>query len=223
MTNNIVWIDLETGGFNSAKIKLPEPILMPNGKKIESISGSQYYPILEIGIIITDNNLNIIDQYQSEIRQSRLALKNMNEWCIEQHGKTGLMKRSLESDKSIERVEAECLSFLSKNGFSEKTPMAGSSIHFDHDFISQQMEKLSAKFTHQHIDVTSLHNFYKVKYPDLANKVRELKSNVSHLVIDDIKDSIEIAKIYSLITDREELSLEDLLKNKNKNKNNKPM
>ena len=73
---------------------------------------------------------------------------------------------------------------------------------------------LSSKFSHQHIDVTSLHNLYKVKHPEFAEQVRELKSNVSHLVIDDIKDSIQIAKIYSSIAKKEDLSLEDLLKNK---------
>ena len=215
--SNIVWIDLETGGVNDAKIKIPEPILMPNGKKIEHVSGSQYYPILEIGIIITDNNLNIIDQYQAEIQQSKLMLRNMNDWCINQHEKTGLTDRCLNSNKTLEQVELECLSFLNKHGFSKRTPMAGSSIHFDHEFITHQMGDLSSKFSHQHIDVTSLHNLYKVKYPELAEQVRELKSNVSHLVIDDIKDSIQIAKIYSSITKKEDLSLEDLLKNKIKN------
>ena len=214
--SNIVWIDLETGGVNNMKIELPEPIFMPNGKKIDHIAGSQYYPILEIGIIITDNDLNIISEYQAEIKQSKLMLRNMNDWCIKQHAETGLTERSLHSKKSLEQVEMECVSFLNKNGFSKRTPMAGSSIHFDHEFITHQMGDLSSKFSHQHIDVTSLHNLYKEKYPELAEKVRDLKSNVSHLVIDDIKDSIEIAKIYSSIAKKEDLTLEDLLTNKAK-------
>ena len=99
--SNIVWIDLETGGVNDDKIKLKNPIVMQNGKKIEHISGSQYYPILEIGIIVTDNDLNVIDQYQAEIKQSKLALEQMNDWCIAQHEKTGLTQRSLNSTKTI--------------------------------------------------------------------------------------------------------------------------
>ena len=39
--NKIVWIDLETGGLNTEVVKLDEPIILPNGRKIEHVSGSQ--------------------------------------------------------------------------------------------------------------------------------------------------------------------------------------
>lgn len=177
---------------------------------------------MEIGIIITDNKLNVLSEYQAEIKQSNLALKNMSEWCIDQHGKTGLTQRSLNSTKTMEQVQQECIDFLNENGISERKPMAGSSIHFDQEFITHQMPELASKFTHQHIDVTSLHNLFKEEYPELAQKVRDLKSNVTHLVIDDIKDSIKIAEIYSSIAQKEELSIEELLTNKVKKNKNKP-
>lgn len=218
--SKIIWIDLETGGVNDDRIELENPILMPNGKKIEHISGSQYYPILEIGIIVTDNDLNVIDQYQAEIKNSKHSLNKMNQWCVDQHKSTGLTQRSLNSTKTITQVESECIDFLNKHGLPKRVPMAGSSIHFDHEFITHQMHELSKKFSHQHIDVTSFHNLYKDKHPDIAEQVRELKSNVSHLVIDDIKDSIKIAKLYSSLIKKEEYSIEDLLNNKTKK--NKP-
>jgi oligoribonuclease len=212
--SKIVWIDLETGGVNDDRIKIENPILMPNGKKIEHIAGSQYYPILEIGIIITDNDLNVLDQYQSEIKNTKQSINKMNQWCIDQHNKTGLTQRSLNSNKTIEQVESECIDFLAKQGLPKRVPMAGSSIHFDHEFITHQMSALSSKFSHQHIDVTSLHNLYKNKHPKIAEQVIDLKSNVTHLVIDDIKDSIQIAKLYSSLIKKEEYTVEELLTNK---------
>ena len=214
--SNIVWIDLETGGLNDDKIKLDEPIQMPNGRVIEHISGSQYHSILEIGIVITDNDLNPLAEYQAEIKQSKLAMKKMDKWSIEQHAKTGLTQRCLDSNKTLEQVEQECIDFLNENGISERTPMAGSSIHFDHEFIIHQMPNLASKFSHQHIDVTSLHNLYKYKYPEIAQQVKDLKSNVTHLVIDDIKDSIKIADLYSALIPKEELTIKDVLLNKSK-------
>ena len=210
--NKIVWIDLETGGLNTEVVKLDEPIILPNGRKIEHVSGSQYHPILEIGIVITDNDLNIIDTYQAEIKNSRRVLEKMDAWCIEQHNKTGLTKRSLNSEKTIEQVTQEAVEFLNKHDLPKRIPMAGSSIHFDHEFIRQQMPELDSKFSHQHIDVTSLHNLYKVRFPEVAEKVRALKSETTHLVIDDIKDSIKIAKMYSDLMPK--YTVEELLENK---------
>lgn len=214
--NKIVWIDLETGGLNDEVINLEEPIILPNGRKIEHVSGSQYYPILEIGIVITDNDLNILDTYQAEIKNNKRVLDKMDAWCMDQHNKTGLIQKSLKSEKTIEQVTKEAVDFLNKHDLPKRVPMAGSSIHFDHEFIRQQMPELNSKFSHQHIDVTSLYKLYQTKYPEVTKTITEMRKQTTHLVIDDIKDSIKIAKMYSDLMPK--YTVEDLLQNKMNNK-----
>ena len=116
--NKIVWIDLETGGLNDEVINLEEPIILPNGRKIEHVSGSQYYPILEIGIVITDNDLNILDTYQAEIKNNKRVLDKMDAWCMDQHNKTGLIQKSLKSEKTIEQSPSPSKKAISRESAS---------------------------------------------------------------------------------------------------------
>jgi oligoribonuclease len=44
--------------------------------------------LLEFASIITDDNLNIVShEFEIVINQPDSILMNMNEWCLEQHGK----------------------------------------------------------------------------------------------------------------------------------------
>ena len=64
---NLIWLDLEMTGL--------EP---------------DVDVILEIASIITDSQLNILAQGPVfAIHQSDEVLDNMNEWCVEHHGKSG--------------------------------------------------------------------------------------------------------------------------------------
>lgn len=62
--DNLVWVDLEMTGLEIEKDQ-----------------------ILEIACIVTDSELNILAEGPDIIiHQSDETLKNMNNWCIQQHG-----------------------------------------------------------------------------------------------------------------------------------------
>lgn len=72
--------------------------------------------IIEICCIITDGDLNIIDEagYESVIHCDKKIMDAMNEWCIDHHGSSGLTQKVLDSTKTTEQVEEELLAYLRK-------------------------------------------------------------------------------------------------------------
>jgi oligoribonuclease len=65
-----------------------------------------------VAVIITDKNLNIISQMRLPgndmiIHVEKSKLDGMNEWCVNQHGKTGLTQQVLDSKFTINEAETE--------------------------------------------------------------------------------------------------------------------
>ena len=62
--------------------------------------------ILEVAMIITDENLNILEEsVNMVVHQTKKTLDSMDEWCRDTHGKSGLTKDSLESKITISEIE----------------------------------------------------------------------------------------------------------------------
>ncbi|EFC35332.1 predicted protein [Naegleria gruberi] len=93
--------------------------------------------ILEIAVIITDGNLNIIAQLDSLIvHQSDSVLDNMNDWCKQHHGDSGLTAAVRKSTLSIQQVEDTVLDFVKHYVASERlAPLAGNSVYCDRLFM----------------------------------------------------------------------------------------
>ena len=103
---NLIWIDLEMTGL------IPETDV-----------------IIEIATVVTDANLNVIDEGPAlAIHQKRELINGMDEWNTKQHHISGLVKRVEESSISVSKAETLTIEFLSKYVDPGASPMCGNSI-----------------------------------------------------------------------------------------------
>lgn len=167
--NKFFFIDLETTGLDSRECK-----------------------ILEVAAIITDNKLNIIEEYSAPIKVPDAALAAMDDWCRTTHTQSRLLEDI--KDVGIDLDEAEkALQRMKRKHFPVTKPsIAGSSVHFDKRFIDDHMKAFSKELSHRIIDVSTfmgaLDNYYGFKLP--------LQPEPAHRALADIKQSILYLKAY---------------------------
>ncbi|MAY40698.1 MULTISPECIES: oligoribonuclease [unclassified Neptuniibacter] len=168
---NLVWIDLEMTGLEPKKDV-----------------------IIEIATIVTDSDLNILAEGPMlAIHQSDELLDGMDEWCTNQHGKSGLTQRVKESSITDAQAEQETIEFLKQYVEPGVSPMCGNSIGQDRRFLDKYMPELERFFHYRNLDVSSLKELAKRWKPEVAAGV--VKKG-SHLAMDDIRDSIDELKYY---------------------------
>ncbi|GAA6010228.1 hypothetical protein JCM10207_005676 [Rhodosporidiobolus poonsookiae] len=183
---NLLWIDCEMTGLN--------PYLRPKELK----EGEDFLPdrILEIACIATDKNLNMLDDgIEYIVKTEKDVLDRMNEWCINQHGKTGLTQACIDSKYTMEEVDDFVAAYVSKH-FPASTPalLAGNSVHADRAFINKDLPKLASKLHYRILDVSSIKEIGRRWYPSLGWQSK--KDEAEHRALSDIKASIAELKYY---------------------------
>ena len=168
---NLIWLDLEMTGLE------PETDV-----------------ILEIASVVTDSQLNILAKGPVfAIHQSDDVLNNMNPWCIEHHGQSGLTQRCRESNVDLSQATAETIKFVEQYVPKGKSPMCGNSIGQDRRFINKYMPDFEDYFHYRNLDVSTVKELARRWKPEVLDKV--VKTG-AHLALDDILESIEELKVY---------------------------
>ena len=168
---NLIWIDLEMTGL------IPETDV-----------------IIEIATVVTDANLNVIDEGPSlAIYQKKELINGMDEWNTNQHNNSGLVKRVEESSILVSKAETLTLEFLSKYVDPGVSPMCGNSICQDRRFLYNYMPNLEKFFHYRHIDVSTLKELAIRWKPEIISS--NFKKS-RHLALSDIYDSIDELKYY---------------------------
>jgi oligoribonuclease len=111
----------------------------------------------------------------------------MNEWCINQHGKTGLTQRVRESQLSEREAEQQTIAFIADYVDQGASPMCGNSIGQDRRFLHRYMPELEAYFHYRNLDVSSIKELARRWKPEVLTGFTK---QGTHLALDDIRDSI---------------------------------
>ncbi|MGB2426077.1 MAG: oligoribonuclease [Alteromonas sp.] len=168
---NLVWIDMEMTGLD------PEECV-----------------VLEIATIITDPKLNIIAEGPViAVHQPDSVLDNMDPWCIDTHGKTGLTARCRASIVNEAQAAQQTIEFLAQHVGKGKSPLCGNTIGQDRRFMVKHMPELEEYFHYRSVDVSSIKELVVRWKPELLAGFK--KKNV-HLALDDIRESIAELQYY---------------------------
>ena len=167
----LVWIDLEMTGLDTGRDS-----------------------ILEIATVVTDSQLNVLaDGPELAIAHPLPTLEAMDDWNRNQHGKSGLWRRVLESGVDHAQAEAETLAFLDAWVTPGKSPMCGNSICQDRRFLHRQMPALEKHFHYRNLDVSTLKELARRWAPQVLAGMRK---EAAHTALSDVRDSIDELRHY---------------------------
>ncbi|MGN0917562.1 MAG: oligoribonuclease [Oxalobacter sp.] len=168
---NLVWVDMEMSGLDPEKER-----------------------ILEVALIVTDPELNVIAEAPVyAIHQSDELLNRMDAWNKGTHGKSGLIDRVKTSHVTEEMAEAALIKFLRPYVNKGKSPLCGNTIGQDRRFMVKYMPKLEAFLHYRNIDVSTLKELARRWRPEL---IEGFKKAQKHTALADILESVEELKYY---------------------------
>jgi oligoribonuclease len=161
MAKKFLWVDLEMSGLDVSQCR-----------------------ILEVAAIITDHNLQPLEQYEAIVYQDESVLDAMDAWCKQNHGKTGLTA-AVKTGKPELQVEADLIALLDRHYTKDERPvLCGNSIGQDRKFIDAYWKKLAERLHYRMVDVTSFKEIFREQLGI------EHKKKGAHRAVDDIKESI---------------------------------
>ncbi|MCL6711081.1 oligoribonuclease [Pseudoxanthomonas sp. z9] len=169
--DRLIWIDLEMTGLDTG--------------------GDS---ILEIATVVTDSQLNVLAEGpELAIAHPLEALEAMDDWNRNQHRKSGLWQRVLDSQVSLGQAEALTVAFLAEWVPANASPMCGNSICQDRRFLHRLMPRLEKYFHYRNLDVSTLKELARRWAPPVLEGVRK---QAAHTALSDVRDSIEELRHY---------------------------
>jgi oligoribonuclease len=169
--DNLIWIDLEMTGLD------------PDADSI-----------LEIATLVTDKDLNVLAEGpEFAIRHPVERLEAMDDWNRNQHRKSGLWQRVVESETTLGVAEALTVEFLVQWVPAGKSPICGNSICQDRRFLYRLMPRLERYFHYRNLDVSTIKELARRWAPDVA---RAFNKESAHTALSDIRDSVAELKHY---------------------------
>ena len=167
----LIWIDMEMSGLNPETDR-----------------------VLEIAIVITDAQLNVVAEAPVlVVHQPDAVLDAMDNWNKSTHKKSGLIDRVRASTLTEAQAEDRMIDFLAQYVPSGTSPVCGNSVHQDRRFLVRYLPRLDAWFHYRLIDVSTLKELARRWKPEVLNG---MVKHGRHEALADIHESIEELRYY---------------------------
>lgn len=161
--------------------------------------------ILEVAAEVTDFQFKTLASYEAVISQPQDKLDNMNDWCKEQHARSGLLERIRQHGRVERDVIHELVGFIKAEFSDQPAILAGNSIHNDRQFIKTWWPEIDTLLHYRMLDVSSFKILMQAKYNVMFEK-KEV-----HRAFDDIQASIaELQHYLQVLPEKQAGLLEQL-------------
>ena len=169
--HRLIWIDLEMTG-------------------LDTLADS----ILEIATVVTDADLRILAEGpELAINHPLERLQAMDDWNRNQHSKSGLWQRVLDSTVTLQEAENRTLRFLEQWVAPNTSPICGNSICQDRRFLHREMSRLERYFHYRNLDVSTIKELARRWAPEVLAGVGK---ESAHTALSDVHDSITELRHY---------------------------
>lgn len=162
-----IWLDLETTGKDE-----------------------QLCQIIEVASIITDDDLNILDTYESIVNPGSVSYEP---GALQMHKKSGLYD-NVRLGASPNTVEQELLAMLKKHEPKKnRAYLAGNNVHFDRRFLNKYMPSITNHLASRHLDVSAVGMWMRTLF---GKDLSAYKAARPHRALDDLKRSMAELEFY---------------------------
>ena len=116
----------------------------------------------------------------------------MDEWCVKQHGQSGLTEAVRASRVGLEEAGALLLEYLRQHTSEGQPPLAGNSVSHDRRFLERWMPEVAQHLHYRTVDVSTVKELALRWYP----KLERFPKGEAHRARGDILESIAELRYY---------------------------
>lgn len=146
--------------------------------------------ILELAAIVTDIELNALEELHRVVFQPPEVVAAMNDWCKKTHGESGLTA-AIPGGVPLAQAEKDLIALADRHfSAKDRIVLCGNSVGNDRRFIDRYWTEFSKRLHYRLVDVSSFKEIFRERWGI------EVKKSERHRAIEDVHESIRELKLY---------------------------